>query len=83
LDAPEHELGKKFYASTDEILHNDFQSKYFEQHFRKHERKIQKDYKKSLAALRDYLDGINARCNFSNLSREDLYAKVPFCFQKH
>jgi len=46
LDAPEHELGKKYHASTDDILNNDFQSKYFEQHFRKHERKIQHDYKK-------------------------------------
>ena len=57
-------------------MNNDTQSKYFEQHFGKHEEKIKEDYKKKLMSLRDYFHDINSRCNFTKLSKEELYGKV-------
>jgi len=69
-------LGPKHYLSPKDFLQDDAQSKYFVQHIGKHEEKIKGDYKKKLSALRDYFDEINAKCNFSKLSKEDLLCKV-------
>lgn len=78
-DAPYFDMGKDYALSARDFVHNDAQSKYFEQHFGKHESKIKEDYKKKIASLRDYFEEINSNCNFTRLSKEELYQKVVYC----
>jgi len=71
-----YDLGFKHCTNPNDFLHNDPQSKYFETHFTKHEEKIKEDYKSKIQALKQYFQEINSKCNFTKLSKQDLYAKL-------
>ena len=57
---------------------NQYQDDIFENFYYKNEKSTKTDFKRRITETRAYLDDLKKQCEFSNLSKQDLFKKVIY-----
>lgn len=69
-------MSPKYYSSVKDFMKMDDYDRLLQIHFDNHEKQVKSTYKRKIESLSEYYNNLRELCNFTTLSRDDLFKKL-------